>query len=170
MTDHPDLTPILRGAELPSAARQELLAHLQGCPVCRAALAQDDPSALFALLALEPVPDTVLARVSRGVADGIAREARRVSTRRVTALCVLAASLLLAAFLGVNLLTRNGVPTGPPIPGKLVEVDLQQASEPKIVLPAGFFEVLDTPGSADVVNISVEEVDLVMIFDEELGI
>ena len=35
---------------------------------------------------------------------------------------------------------------------------------------AGFFEVLDSPSSADVVRMVVEEVDLVMIFDEELDI
>ncbi len=170
MTGHPDLTPILRGAELPPAARRELLAHLQSCPACRAALVEDDTSALFSLLALEPVPDTVLARVSRGVADGIARESRRVSTRRATAIGSLAAALLLAAVLGVYLRSRNGAPADPPIPGKLVEVELETPAGPQGGQPAGFFEVLDSPGSADVVSLSIEEVDLVMIFDEELGI
>lgn len=164
MTGHPDLTPILRGDGLPRAERQELLTHLHHCSSCRATMAEEDPSALFSLLALEPVPDTVLARVSRGAADGIARESRRVSTRKAYALGSLAASLLLATFLGLYLRNHDGAPTAPAVPLKLVDVETETTSE------AGFFEVLDSPGSADVVSISFEEIDFVMIFDRELGI
>lgn len=170
MTGHPDLTPILRGDELPRGERQELLTHLHSCSACRATMADEDPSALFSLLALEPVPDTVLARVSRGVADGIARESRRVSTRRAYALGSLAASLLLAAFLGLYLRTQNGAPAAPPIPLKLVDVNTETTSEAESAMPAGFFEVLDSPSSADVVSMSFEDIDFVMIFDQELGI
>jgi len=170
VTGHPDLTPILRGDELPRAERQELLEHLRGCAGCRATLADEEPSALFSLLALEPVPDTVLARVSRGVADGIARESRRLATRRATALGSLAAAVLLAALFGVYLRSQNGSPTAPPIPVQLVDVETDATSDTESAASAGFFEVLDTPSSADVVRMAVEEVDLVMIFDEELDI
>ena len=158
MIGHPDLTPILRGDELPRAERQQLLTHLHSCSACRATMADEDPSALFSLLSLEPVPDTVLARVSRGVADGIARESRRVSKRRVYALGSLAASLLLAAVLAVYLRTPDGAPTAPPIPVTLVDVDTETTSGAESAIAAGFFEVLDSPSSADVVSMSFEEV------------
>ena len=170
MTDHPDLTPILRGGELPRADRQELLAHLHRCSACRATLADQDSSALFSLLALEPVPDTVLARVSRGVADGIARESRRASSRRIYALGSLAASVLLAASLGVYLWTQNEGPGASPIPAQLVDLETETTWEAESAMPAGFFEVLDSPSSADVIRIAVEEIDFVMIFDAELDI
>ncbi len=171
MTGHPDLTPILRGDELPRAERQELLAHLRSCSGCRARMADEDPSTLFSLLALEPVPDTVLARVSRGAADGIARESRRISTRRAAALGSLAASVLLAAVLGVYLRSQTGSPTAPPIPVQLVDVvETDATSDAESAISAGFFEVLDSPSSADVVRMAVDEVDFVMIFDEELDI
>ncbi len=170
MSGHPDLTPILRGDDLPRAERRELLTHLHGCAACRATMADEDPSALFSLLALEPVPETVLARVSRGVADGIARESRRHSTRRAYALGSVAASLVLAAFLGVYLRTDDGPPGAPAIPPKVVDVETEAISAAENAVPAGFFEVLDSPSSADVVSMSFDEVDFVMIFDEELGI
>ena len=53
---------------------------------------------------------------------------------------------------------------------KLVDVDTETTREAESAMPAGFFEVLDSPGSADVVNMSIEDVDFVMIFDQELGI
>ena len=170
MIGHPDLTPILRGDELPQADRQQLLVHLHGCSVCRATIADEDPSALFSLLALDPVPDTVLARVSRGVAEGVARESRRVATRRTYALGSLAASVLLAASLSVYLRIQNDAPGAPPIPAKLVDLDTGTTSQAESVMSAGFFEVLESPSSADVVRMAVDEVDFVMIFDAELGI
>ena len=170
MTGHPDLTPILRGDDLPRAERRELLTHLHGCAACRATMADEDPSALFSLLALEAVPDTVLARVSRGAAEGIARESRRVSTRRIYTLGSLAASLVLAAALGIYLQIQNGAPAAPAAAAQLVDAARPTTSVAESAVPGGFFEVLDTPGSADVINISFEEVDFVMIFDPEIGI
>jgi len=168
VSSHPDLTPLHRGDELPRAERQELLEHLHGCAACRATVVREDPSALFSLLALEPIPDTVLARVSRGVAERVTRETRRVSTRRAYAFGSLAASVLLAALLGVYMQTRESPPATPPMPAQLVDVDSAAGAESAI--PAGFFEVLDSPGSAEVINLSVEGLDIVMIFDEKFDL
>src|SRR6185436_15212855 len=58
-------------AQLASAtgpARLAQLAHLRACAACRRLVAAQDPSALFALLALAPVPAPVLDDVSAGVA------------------------------------------------------------------------------------------------------
>ena len=92
------------------------------------------------------------------------------SVASVYALGSLAASVLLAALLGVYLRTQDGAATVPSIPLKLVDVDTQTTSDAENAMPLAFFEVLDSPGSADVVNVSVDEIDLVMIFDEEFGI
>ena len=167
MNSHPDLTPLLGEAAPTPAQRRELLAHLAGCAVCRASVAERDPSVLFSLLALEPVPESVLARVSLGATDGIARESRRVSSRRIYALGSLAASLLLAAFVGIYLWGPGGGAEAPARPVQVVDVESKPTAD---VVPAGFFEMLDSPGSAEVVNLSMEELDFVMIFDTEFGI
>jgi hypothetical protein len=49
-------------------ARLAQLTHLRGCAACRRLVAAQDPSALFALLALAPMPAPVLDDVSVGVA------------------------------------------------------------------------------------------------------
>lgn len=171
MSGHPDPRPLLGGDELPQSERAELLRHLQGCAACRAVLAQEDPSGLFSLLALEPIPDTVLARISRGVSDEIAREARRSRSRRRYALGALAASLLLAGFLGLYLRVEQGAPDTSRDPGRLAEREPAPVRLPEEVIPAALLEVLDSPGSADVVQISVGgNVDFIMIFDAEFGL
>jgi hypothetical protein len=49
-------------------ARRAMLDHLRECAACRAAVAAEDPVALFALLAETPVPRRVLDEVSANVA------------------------------------------------------------------------------------------------------
>src|SRR5262249_17952552 len=61
-------------ADAAGGARREMLEPLSGCPPCRAAAFEDDPAAVFGLLALRPVPVAVLDAVSREVAARVDRE------------------------------------------------------------------------------------------------
>ena len=164
---HPDLRPFLAEAELPTTERSRLLEHLRACPVCRAELAASDPARLFTLLADEPVPAEVLERVSTGAAAAIAIERERRMIRP-WAVGAVAASLLVAGVFGAYLSNRTGVEPPAPLPVK------SALSEPKTAAGAsiavGMIEVLDSPGDADVVEMSVGDVQVVMIFDEALQI
>jgi anti-sigma factor RsiW len=164
---HPDLTAFLRDDELSRAERTRLVEHLQGCPVCRAEVADSDPSRLFTLLAVDPVPPEVLERVSSAAAAAIAAEGRPPAIRP-WALGAVAASLLVAGILGAYLSNRPGVEPPAPLPVKSALSEAKTAAE--VSIPAGMIEVLESPGDADVVEMSVGDVQVVMIFDEALEI
>jgi hypothetical protein len=167
MSDHPNLRQLIEGVNLPADERHELLSHLRGCAGCRAELAERDPSLLFAVLALEPVPDGVLDRVSRSAEAAIAREQRRSTTRRTYAWGSLAASIVVAGLLGAYFWTQRGLDAPPDRPAV---VDAIPAPAADAAMPAGMIELLDSPGSADVVEMTVGDVEVVMIFDKAMGI
>jgi len=164
---HPDLRPFLEDAELPAAERSRLLEHLQSCPRCRAEVAASDPTRLFTLLGDQPVPAGVLERVSTGAAAAIAVERQR-RTIRPWAMGAVAASVLVAGVFGAYLSNRPGVEPPAPIPVKSALSEPKTAAE--VSIPAGMIEVLESPGDADVVEMSVGDVQVVMIFDEALEI
>ena len=168
MSDHPDLRPLLGEGWSDATARRSILDHVRRCAVCRAALSRDDPSRLFALLALEAVPDHVLERVSRRSAEEIVRERRRAAGRRRVAWGALAASLLMAGWLGSYLWPPPGS-EGPPLTPPAI-VDAPRATAAEGAMPAGMIELLESPSSADVVEMTVGDVEVVMIFDEALQI
>ena len=162
MQEHPELR-LLLADDGPSPRREALLRHLQSCAVCRAALAAADPSRLFALLALEPVPENLLDRLSEGVAEGIADSAavpaRGLLRRRWASI---AASLLLAGAFSTYLLDRDGQRTEP-APSPAISIAEERSAEPA-------FELLSSRGTAQVVDMSVGGERFVMIFDEELDL
>jgi hypothetical protein len=146
-----------------------LLSHLAHCAACRAEVAATDPSRLFDLLALEPVPSELLERLSfaveeavdgaeAGLPGGPAAAWRRVRWPAAS----LAASLVLAGFLATYVSRRDA--------------ELQVAPAPPATAVAGTaatapgFELLSSPGEAQVVDLAVGEVRLVMIFDAELDL
>jgi len=162
MHDHPELRLLLAG-ETASPRREELLRHLQGCATCRAGVAAEDPSRLFALLALEPVPGDLLERLSEGVAESIAEPSAvpaKRSLRRGWA--SIAASLLLAGSFSTYLLDRDGGGTEPVQPPAVPIVEVRNAE------PA--FELLSSRETVQVVDLSVGGDRFVMIFDEELDL
>jgi anti-sigma factor RsiW len=165
VSGHPDLRPLIDGADLERSNREALLAHLEGCAACRAELAAEDPSLLFTLLATEPVPAGVLEQVSERTAAALAAER---TPRRLPgwAWGALAASILTAG-LFVTYVNRPAVEVPPPLPGP---ASAQAPPPPPAAIPAGMIEVLDSPGEANVVEMTVGDVEVVMIFDEELGI
>jgi hypothetical protein len=172
VSGHPELRPLVEGADLAPTERSRLLAHVRDCAACRADLASHDPSLLFSALALEPVPAEILDRVSRGAASAIGRERRRAATRRVYAWGSLAASILIAGLLGGYVWTQRDLePPRSPRP-EIVDAVRAPAPEPAepAAMPAAMIEILDSPGNADVVEMTVGDVEVVMIFDREMGI
>ena len=163
MSDGPSIHPWLSRPDTDPAGRPELLEHLAACAICRARAAEHDPVTLFALCALEPVPEEVAERVSRGAELAIASAARRRRVGRAVSWAALAASLAAA---GVFALFERGH-VASPAPGRtavVVEDTSPQAS------PASMIEVLDSPGTADVVEMAVGDAEVTIIFDKELPI
>ena len=162
MHDHPELREFLDG-DAPASKRLDLLRHLQVCGGCRATLAAEDPSRLFALLALEPVPAGLLDRLSVDIAAAV--EESDVAPERRGARwgwATIAASLLLAGVFSTYLWNRDGRtvdPGGTPSGALIVEPGRELA-----------FELLSSPGTAQVVDLSVGGTRFVMIFDEDLDL
>lgn len=149
--------------------RHEVLQHVERCPSCRAELMASDPSRLFSLLALEPVPRQALETLSARVRTEIERhEGRGARGRGWSVAGSLAASLLLAGLFTGYLATRPALPVL--VPGgpatDVVDVELLHGRTPR---PGGI-ELISSPGEAQVLELSVGETQVVMIFDEELDI
>lgn len=139
-----------------------MVSHLRSCGACRARLADHDPTAIFALLALEPVPAGLLERVSAGVfaathpADGSPAEV--FADRGFPRAAAVAAAVVLAALLGtVSLRTRPGSPAGP-------------AESVAVAAPRAGVAVLATPGTPQVVDLTVGDTQVVMIFDSRMAL
>jgi len=167
VTAHPDLRPLIEGTELTRSGREALLGHLRDCATCRAELAEHDPSLVFSLLALEPVPAGVLESVSERAGAAIRREGRPGRRRRGLAWASLAASILVAGLLGAYFWGDRV--EAPPRAGPAL-VDVVPAPATEAAIPAGMIELLEPSESADVVSLSVGEVEVVMIFDESMDI
>jgi hypothetical protein len=167
VTAHRDLRPLIEGTEQTRSGREGLLGHLRDCARCRAELAEQDPSLLFSLLALEPVPAEVLESVSRRAGAAIRRGGRPGRRRRAYAWGSLAASILGAGLLGAYFWGEGGEP---PSPAGSAVVDAVPAPAIEAAIPAGMIELLESSGNADVVSMSVGEVEVVMIFDESMDI
>lgn len=157
MTVHPDLR-----AARSEPARRECLRHIAECAECRASAAFDDPSALFALLALREPADGVLEEVSRSVSARLAVERRSVldawKERGLPPFlpAALAASAALA-FVLAGLL-------GPVPPGRsaseFASEDVRRAD----------VRVTETDGPAQVVDLTVGSTQVVMIFAAEIDL
>ena len=167
MTGHPDLRALIEGSGQTRSEREAMLGHLRDCARCRAELAEHEPSLLFSVLALEAVPAEVLESVSERAGRAIRLEGLPGRRRRAYAWGSLAASILVAGLLGAYFWgegRRTPPPAGP------VVVDAVQAPASEAAIPAGMIELLGSSGGADVVAMSVGEVEVVMIFDEAMDI
>jgi predicted anti-sigma-YlaC factor YlaD len=164
---HPDPRRLIAGDDLPPVDRERLLEHLRDCAACRADLAYEDPSALFALLGLEPVPEGILDDVSRRANEAIDLASARPSRGRLLALGSLAAAVLIAGLLGIRWMGDTAGPAPAP-----VRVEARQpaiAIETVPAIPASI-ELLQSPGKAELVELLVGDVQIVMIFDEAMDI
>ena len=155
---------------LSAAEREPGLRHATRCAECRCLLAAGDPSRLFSLLATEPVPREALERLSSRVHDELdGRQRTGLRGRRRWAWASVAASLILGGTIGAYLVTR---PTATPVPERAL---LAPTSAAEVVpraeeAPVGGIRVLSSPGDAQVLDLSVGETQVVMIFDKELEI
>ena len=160
MTPHPAAGEFQRLNELPEGRRLEVLQHAESCAPCRLLLTRDDPTAIFGLLALQPIPEFALARLGRDLDAAIDadRGQQRYGGRRVAALAAsIAASLILALFFGYHALQHD--PTR-----------LAASSDSTGKSPERGLELISSPGQAEVVDFSVGETHVVMIFDKALDI
>jgi len=157
VSGHPDLR-----AARSEPARRECLRHMATCEECRASFAGDDPSALFALLALREPDEEALEEVSRSVAARLGAERRSVldawrerGLPRLLPAAVAAAVALAFVLAGL----RGAVPPGP------------SGSEFAIADPGrADVRVTETDGPAQVVDLTVGSTQVVMIFAAEIDL
>ena len=163
MSSHPSPETLSRLNRMPPDRRRELLRHVRACSACRSQFAASDPTRLFAMLSAREVPEDLLDSVSAGVFaaidSGIA--ARRGVSRTWTtrAAGAIAAAVLLA--LGIVFFT-----------GEVPEVGSrpQAVADLAGIEPGASLALLDTPGEARVVDLTMGETRVVMIFDQELDL
>ena len=162
--EHPETRRLIGLSDLPEGERRDVLDHVDRCAECRARLAAADPSALFALLALEPLPADALDRLTGRLEAELDRGAPRRLTRWYVAASV-AASLALGGFFGWQAWQSAPTPVvadGHPFP------ELRELIESRA--PATGIELISSPSDADLVDFAVGEAQVVMIFDKELDI
>lgn len=145
----------------PEEHRRRWLEHAAGCTPCRVLWIAGDPSRVFAFLGDEPAgseeaEEAALERVHEAVSRAI-RPARPVRhLLRFAAAAVLAAALLFPATAWL-FRERGGDPGG-------------TVAEAIPLRPLADVEVLDTPGEAQVIDLSVGDTQVVMIFDPRFEI
>jgi predicted anti-sigma-YlaC factor YlaD len=134
--------------------RARVLRHLVECGSCRQLYVADDPSRLFALLAFTPIPAETLEAVSAGISDRMSGSEPR--PRRLA----LAAGWAAAAVLGVLTARTLFDPMRPTGRGGLDSVAVQH--------PRADVEVFSPADERQVVDLTVGDSQVVMIFDERL--
>lgn len=149
--------------ETHGAERTAVLEHVRACGRCREAFLGGDPSRLFALLALQAIPGDVLLAVSSGISQetsGPVSTAASARTGRARS-SAWAAAVLLAVTLGTFVFRPVSEPT---------RSELASIGGGADRRPAAGVELLSSPGAARVVDLTVGETQVVMIFDERLGL
>ena len=168
MTRHPESSLLERYEALTAGEREELLAHAESCPSCRQRLAEADPTRLFALLSRAPVGEQALERLGERLDRDLGRgDARRWGSPWFRAAASVAASLALAAVLGsFALRPPAGMPVASAPAAAPSGVVLAREGDPA---PGGV-QLISSPGEAQVMELSIGETQVVMIFDEALDI
>jgi len=139
-----------------------LEAWARGCPHCRERIEQGDPGAWFGLLRHVPIPGELLEDVSRAVARELSRsESPRSSASRLSGWLrwrvAWAAVVLGAALLAVSVYRKFGPAVEPSGSPGLA------APEPRARI-----EVVSPAGIQPVVDLTVGDTRLVMVFSEEI--
>jgi hypothetical protein len=140
--------------EAGGADRARALEHVAACRACRAAIAASDPSRVFALLALRPIPAAILERATREVLEGAGRHRGGFSGRWTAARGAKRAAA--AAVVALALLT-----------GAATWIDRPQAPPPYAATRANV-EVLPATGVSQVVDLTVGDVQVVMVYNGDL--
>jgi len=137
---------------LEGAARRLAVDHLRGCAACRAAAAAHDPTILFALLDRTAIPAHVLDEVSAGVLRRVESEPAAGRVRRLAAAAMLALALLCG--------WEMGQPPAPPAAPAIAGI--------KHGLPRAAVDVRPADAVSGVVDISVGETQVVMVYNGDL--
>ena len=169
MHDHLEPRELIDFDRLESTRREEALAHIEACADCRGRWLAEDPSRIFALLSLSPIPEVALDDLSARLGDAIdsAPDSRRPRPRLHAFTSIAASLLLAAAFLGY-LSIRSTPPIGTPTAlAPVAVVERIEQGEPR---PTEGVEVISSPGAAQILELSVGETQVVMIFDEAMKI
>ena len=166
MSTCPSPEELSRFEALPDERRGDLLEHVRGCAACRDAWTASDPTRLFALLSTRGVPEGILDEVSEGVFSaidsGAPTPARRGGGFNLRAVGALAAGILFA--LGIVFFSGKSPEIGSPV-GPVAEI-----AEITEIAPGASVALLDTPGEARVIDLTMGEARVVMIFDQELDL
>jgi len=147
--------------------RRIWLEHIATCSACRDPWVAEDGSRLFALLSSQapeaelPDEERILEDLTAGVMAGIADRrtpvpAGRWTLGRLLAAAVVAATLLMPLAVWWN---RQAPENGETV-----------ATAPRVQLPLADVEVISTPGESRVIDLSVGDIQVVMIFDAALDI
>lgn len=148
----------VRWASSSGRERQALLSHLSGCASCQRAVGDHDPSALFGLLALAPLPRSLMEDLSGTIARraGIDRTAYgafaepAVWPRRVAAAAILLFTLL-SGF--ATLYERPKVVTPLSLSSRRADVEVESGR-----------------GVSQVIDLTVGETQIVMVYNGELNL
>ena len=168
MSRHPEAKLLDRYEDLSAADRDEILVHAETCASCRRELGEVDPTRLFALLSRVPVSEAALDRLGGSLDRALDRgDARSPGSRWLGAAASIAASLALAAALGSFVLrTATELPLAVAPASVADGVVLAREGDPT---PGGI-QLISSPGEAQVMELSIGETQVVMIFDEALDI
>jgi len=146
----------LQLASASGPSRRAMLAHLKECSPCRNRAAAHDPAILFGLLAFTPLPEPLLTALSEEVARRAGRDRSPLSAiagavgwpRRVAAAAVVALTLL------SGYATLREKTAAPP------EVARSQ--------PRADVEVKEGAGVSQVIDLTVGETQIVMVYNGDL--
>ncbi len=163
MTRHVECDRFLSGDR---EARAAATAHVLGCPSCRSAIAEEDPTRLFSLLAARALPEELLDEVSDAVASHVRRETApiRFAAPRIKVAAWFAAAVVVAVAMLVLTVPRGPVKSPAQAPVKKEEAVAGRG------VPRAGFELLSPQGDARVVDLTVGDTQVVMIFDKRLDL
>ena len=155
MIEHVDS---VRLADASGATRRAMLEHVMGCARCRHAAIDHDPSTLFGLLALAPLPPDVVDDVSRTVARRVGDDRWYVGAgwaspmwpRRAAA----AAMSVLTLLTGYATLLERSAPPAP------VSMSSRRAD---VAVDSG-------RGVSQVIDLTVGETQIIMVYNGELNL
>lgn len=144
--------------------RRAMADHLRSCPACRAAVAAEDPVALFALLAAKPIPRTVLDDVSAHVARraGLDRASlgALVASMPSNRLRLAAAVLAVVALLGATT-TLHRAPAVSPLATATPDATRALAQRADV-------DVQPDRAVSQVVDFTVGDTQVVMVYNGDL--
>lgn len=138
--------------------RSELLAHLSTCGACQRAVADHDPSALFGLLALAPVPPSLLDELSVTIGRRAGNDrpaygvlvAAEAWPRRAAAAAILVLTILSGY---ATLFNRPEAVPAPSLFSKRADVEVESG-----------------PGVSQVIDLTVGETQIVMVYNGDLNL